>query len=259
MLAKRKHPDDTDKTAKKPKKDTRGGSGSGGAGKREDVEGADDGEGEGEGSLPTEDDVSAPQTEDDNQAQLAVPDAADVHDDEAQLVVFEALDKALTCEYCLSHLTDSRASLSACSYLTVDDVEAGRYPGFSKIKRLELDYRREHPQVVTRRVPTFISNDPKQRDWVAKLPAIEFAMNTARSESTGYAPFFLNNGQMPRSLLWNSDKNRDYPGVAKFALQRRLAILAAHDSMIAARVKQTRAANRKRQTSPFAAGDLIYL
>ena len=34
----------------------------------------------------------------------------------------------------------------------------------------------------------------KQNDWVAKLPAIEFAINSARSESTGYAPFFLNMG-----------------------------------------------------------------
>jgi hypothetical protein len=61
--------------------------------------------------------------------------------------------------------------------------------------------------------------DPKQRDWVARLPAIKFAMNTARSETTGYAPFFLNNGRMPRSLLWNSN-NSEYPGVARFALQR---------------------------------------
>jgi hypothetical protein len=64
---------------------------------------------------------------------------------------------------------------------------------------------------------------------------------------------------MPRSLLWNSDRSRKYPGVANFALQRRLAIMAAHDSMIAARVKQTRAANRKRQPAPFEAGDLVYL
>ena len=33
-----------------------------------------------------------------------------------------------------------------------------------------------------------------QKDWVMRLPAIEFAINTARSESTGYAPFFLNTG-----------------------------------------------------------------
>ena len=34
----------------------------------------------------------------------------------------------------------------------------------------------------------------KQTDWVAKLPAIEFAINSARSESTGYSPFFLSDG-----------------------------------------------------------------
>ncbi|KAF8814452.1 hypothetical protein BYT27DRAFT_7062495, partial [Phlegmacium glaucopus] len=42
---------------------------------------------------------------------------------------------------------------------------------------------------------------PNQKDWVAKLPAIEFAINSARSESTGYAPFFLNFGRMPRSMI----------------------------------------------------------
>ncbi|KAJ3871315.1 hypothetical protein F5051DRAFT_299579, partial [Lentinula edodes] len=40
-----------------------------------------------------------------------------------------------------------------------------------------------------------------QKDWVSKLPAIEFAINCARSESTGYAPFILNNGRMPRSMV----------------------------------------------------------
>jgi hypothetical protein len=100
---------------------------------------------------------------------------------------------------------------------------------------------------------------PKQKDWVSKLPAVEFAMNSARSEMTGYSPFFLNTGHMPRSLLWNSDRTREYLGVANFALQRRLAIMAAHDSIIAARVKQTRSANRKRQYAPFEQGDLVYL
>jgi hypothetical protein len=100
---------------------------------------------------------------------------------------------------------------------------------------------------------------PKQKDWVSKIPAIEFALNSARSETTGYAPFFLDTGCMPRSLLWNSDRSKEYPGIANFALQRRLAIMAAHDSMIAARVKQTRSANRKRQAAPFNQGDLVYI
>jgi hypothetical protein len=100
---------------------------------------------------------------------------------------------------------------------------------------------------------------PNQKDWVAKLPAIEFAMNSARSETTGYSPFFLNMGRMPQSLIWNPDRTRDYPGVANFVLQRRLAIISAHDSMIAVHVKQTRSANRKRQPAPFEEGDLVYL
>jgi hypothetical protein len=42
---------------------------------------------------------------------------------------------------------------------------------------------------------------PNQKDWVSKLPTIQFAINSARSESTGYAPFFLNNGRMPRAMV----------------------------------------------------------
>ena len=38
-----------------------------------------------------------------------------------------------------------------------------------------------------------------------------------------------------------------------------MALMAAHDSIIAARVKQTRDANRKRQDIPFVQGDLVYM
>ena len=44
---------------------------------------------------------------------------------------------------------------------------------------------------------------PNQKDWVTKLLAIEFAINSARSASTGYALFFLNFGWMPQSMIWN--------------------------------------------------------
>jgi RNase H-like domain found in reverse transcriptase/Integrase zinc binding domain/Reverse transcriptase (RNA-dependent DNA polymerase)/Retroviral aspartyl protease/Zinc knuckle len=98
-----------------------------------------------------------------------------------------------------------------------------------------------------------------QKDWVAKLPAIEFAINSARSASTGYAPFFLNFGRMPRSLIWNSAPSSEYPSVREFAMNKKLALMAAHDSILAARVKQTRDANKKRQPAPFHEGDLVYL
>ena len=98
---------------------------------------------------------------------------------------------------------------------------------------------------------------PDQRDWVSKLPGVEFAINSARSQTTGYAPFVLNYGSMPRSMIWNSDS--EYPGVRVFAQKMKNAILAAHDAIIAARVKQTRLANNRRKESPFVKGDFVYL
>lgn len=99
----------------------------------------------------------------------------------------------------------------------------------------------------------------KQSNWVPKLPAIEFAINLARSESTGYTPFFLNYGRMPRSMIWNSAPANEYTSVRVFAEQKKLALIEAHDSILAARIKQTRDTNRKRQISPFKEGDMVYL
>jgi hypothetical protein len=101
--------------------------------------------------------------------------------------------------------------------------------------------------------------NPNQKDWVSKLPTIQFAINSARSESTGYAPFFLNTGRMPRAMIWNSAASDEYSNVREFALKRKLALMSAHDSIIGARVKQTRDANRKRQAVPFKNGDFVYL
>jgi transposase InsO family protein len=101
--------------------------------------------------------------------------------------------------------------------------------------------------------------DPKQKDWVNKIPTIQFAINSARSESTGYAPFFLNNVRIPRAMVWNSASPMEYSNVREFAKKKKLALMSAHDSIIAARVKQTRDANRKRQLAPFTDGDFVYL
>ncbi|RPD56920.1 hypothetical protein L226DRAFT_467926, partial [Lentinus tigrinus ALCF2SS1-7] len=98
---------------------------------------------------------------------------------------------------------------------------------------------------------------PDQKDWVRKLPAIELAMNTARSDMTGFSPFFLNYGQMPRTLVWSSES--EYPGVRAFAQRMKEAIMAAHDAIIAARVGQVLQANRHRRPAGFLEGDLVYL
>ena len=99
--------------------------------------------------------------------------------------------------------------------------------------------------------------DVDQKNWAIRLPAIEFALNSSRSDSTGYAPFFMNNGRLPRPMFFNG--NSEYPGVRKLAQNIKQAILNAHDSILAARVKQTKNANKKRVPSPFVANDLVYV
>lgn len=84
-------------------------------------------------------------------------------------------------------------------------------------------------------------------------------MDLARNESTGFAPFFLNTGRMPRAMIWDAATGSEYPGVRAFAQKVKNAVVAAHDSIIAARVKQTRDANRRRRPAPFMDGDLVYV
>jgi len=98
---------------------------------------------------------------------------------------------------------------------------------------------------------------PDQRDWAIKLPAIEFAINSASSASRKEPPFVLIYGRQPPSMIWNAQS--EYPGVHVFAQRMKDAIMGAHDALIAARVKSTALSNRKRKEAPFAKGDLVYL
>ncbi|KAF9441163.1 hypothetical protein P691DRAFT_684817, partial [Macrolepiota fuliginosa MF-IS2] len=82
-----------------------------------------------------------------------------------------------------------------------------------------------------------------QRDWVSKLPSIKFAINSVQSKSTGFAPFFLNSGRILYPLIWDSGRPVEYAGVRNFAMKLKLAIIQAHDSIIAAQIKQTRNVN----------------
>jgi hypothetical protein len=96
-----------------------------------------------------------------------------------------------------------------------------------------------------------------QKDWVTKLPAIEFAMNSARSSTTGFTPFYLNYGRNPSPMIWKGEEV--YPGVRQFAENMKDAIMSAHDAIIASRVQNTTQANKKRQPAKFQEGDLVYL
>ena len=98
---------------------------------------------------------------------------------------------------------------------------------------------------------------PDQKDWVTKLPAIEFAMNSAWVNTTGFSPFQLNYGRNLSPMIWKGQD--EFPGVRKFAEQMKLAVMNAHDEIIAAQVVNTVQANRKRVTAHHQLGDLVYL
>jgi hypothetical protein len=112
-------------------------------------------------------------------------------------------------------------------------------------------------RTITQMVQTWIS--PDQKNWVQRLPRIQFAINSAWSESTGFAPFYLNLGRIPKAMVWNNPQECSYPGVNSFAEQIKLTLMSAHDSIIAAQVKQTQDANRKCHYAPFSVNDLVYL
>lgn len=80
---------------------------------------------------------------------------------------------------------------------------------------------------------------PNQKGGVMRLPAIKFAINSAQSATTGYVPFFLNFRRMPHSMIWDSPPSAEFSSIQEFTIQKKLALISAHDSILAAHVKQT--------------------
>lgn len=66
---------------------------------------------------------------------------------------------------------------------------------------------------------------PDQKNWVECLPMVEFALNASINKSTGYAPFELTYGYIPRIMTGIQPRALDAPGVRSFA-QNALRTLA---------------------------------
>lgn len=62
---------------------------------------------------------------------------------------------------------------------------------------------------------------PDQLDWYEKLPIAEFAINSAVSSTTGFSPFKLNYGYLPRSMNGIST-DTPFRGVQHFALRAKV-------------------------------------
>jgi transposase InsO family protein len=94
-------------------------------------------------------------------------------------------------------------------------------------------------------------------DWAQHLSAVEFAINSAISRSTGKAPFEIIYGYLPRSfppIVF--DENN--PASMDFLENRMLAQLSAQDALIAAKTEQSYHVNRHRKTDPdINVGDMV--
>src|ERR1700683_4905182 len=100
---------------------------------------------------------------------------------------------------------------------------------------------------------------PDQKDWLPRIPLVEFTLNSSINSSSGFTPFKLNYGYMPRVTPFPSDDIK-YRGVKKFAQRACTNIEMAHDAIIEAHVSVTYQANWHRAKEKlFQIGDMAYL
>src|SRR5271168_1401348 len=85
---------------------------------------------------------------------------------------------------------------------------------------------------------------PDQLDWPKHLPMVEFALNSSVSRSTGFAPFELTYGYIPRTIQTIGES--EFAGIQDFADNARDLVIRAHDALIESRVMQTHSANARR-------------
>ena len=88
---------------------------------------------------------------------------------------------------------------------------------------------------------TVVSNN--QKDWSDKCPMVEFTINSSVNATTGYAPFELNYGYMPRSgqhILTDTM----FKGVKQFTQQAVWNLMDAHNTFLEHRIEQTHYSNK---------------
>jgi hypothetical protein len=101
--------------------------------------------------------------------------------------------------------------------------------------------------------------DDYQSNWPDQLLLVEFAMNSAINKSTGYAPFELNYGWMPK-LIGGLDFESPREGVKQFVENIRNVLDKTFDKLVTQRTRQAVKANRHcREGQKFNVGDLILL
>ena len=88
---------------------------------------------------------------------------------------------------------------------------------------------------------------------------VEFTINSSVNATTGYAPFELDYGYMPRSgqhILTDTT----FKGVKQFTQQAVWNLMDAHDTILEHRIEQMHYSNKHRKPSvKYKINDLVYL
>ena len=88
---------------------------------------------------------------------------------------------------------------------------------------------------------------------------VEFAINSGVNATTGYAPFGLNHGYMPR-VGQHISTNTSFRGVKQFSQQAVWSLLDAHNAILEHRVVQTHYSNKHWNPSvQYQLNHLVYL
>ena len=107
--------------------------------------------------------------------------------------------------------------------------------------------------------------DTDQRNWDVLLPELQTAANDAVCESTGFTPFFMNNGRVRRSKLdaeleaEGVDGREAYPGAVAIADAVRQASITARAVIEKAQAKQRADSARGRRAGEIGKGDMVLL
>ncbi|GBG67985.1 hypothetical protein CBR_g1104 [Chara braunii] len=104
---------------------------------------------------------------------------------------------------------------------------------------------------------------PDQKDWVDRLPDIEFAYNTSVYPAIGVTPFELHHGgwkgRIFADLLLPRPANIDAACSPAFIRKYRELLAQARANMQKAQVRMQQQANRRRVPCPIRAGDLVWV
>ena len=103
--------------------------------------------------------------------------------------------------------------------------------------------------------------NPRQNNWAACLPLLEFAYNSSQQASTGFAPFFLCSGRAPATPFARALPSSGYvPAADTFVAQLQSAMRDAKQAAHTAQARQAAYANRRRRADlSYAVGDIVLL